>query len=391
MSAFGPRWRLLWLTSSYPRGPQDGTARFVAELAEAVAKSGARCRVVTPARAGERAGIAWEGGVEVVRFDFPGREGTGSLVGSRGLPTRLRADPIGFALRLPPYLAAFATAARRARFARAPDHVDATVAHWLVPAGGLLATALPGAPRPLCIAHSSDVDLLARLPGGGALARALAARMPIGATSTLLTERLAALGVDALDLRLGVAVGPAPTTDGRGLCTLSRLVPGKGLEAAIDAAAATPERALTLLGEGPALAALRTRADRRAVRLHAPGAVVGTAKRAALQAHDMLLFLPEADGGFGARDNLPVAVLEALEAGLGVVCSAVGALPALLGDCPAARVLPTGPDGPAPDAVAAAVAALRALPVAERVAAARVAAAPFAMPAALRRLQRALA
>lgn len=390
------RRRLLIPTSSYPRDESDGTAHFVAALSEACAAAGAQCRVVTPARKGIRPGIAWERGVEVVRFATPAARGRLSLVDDAGLPARFRRGPLSFAALTPAYLSAFATALRQARFRPHADVDDAVVAHWLVPAGWLAAY-LPGLPaRRIAVAHSSDVAWLERMPGGAAQARALAARVRIGATSVALAERLAHLGVASADLRLGVALPDPVHVTSRGaaepprLCTLSRLVRGKGLHRALEVAARSPGRRLTILGDGPLRPELIRQAHELGVELHAPGMVRGATKAAALGAHDVLLFLPASDGGFGREDNLPIAVVEALGAGMGVVASEIPALRAWLADCRAVRLLDGREGGPDVDVAAAAAAALGRIPTAERVAAAHAAAQPFAMPAALDRLDAAL-
>lgn len=390
------RRRLLIPSSSYPRDESDGTAHFVAALSEACAAAGAHCRVVTPARKGTRPGIAWERGVEVVRFATPAARGRLSLVDDAGLPARFRRGPVSFAALTPAYMGAFATAIQQARFRPHADVDDAVVAHWLVPTGWLAAY-LPGLPeRRIAVAHSSDVTWLERMPGGAAQARALAARVQIGATSAALAERLARLGVASADLRLGVALpDPARPADHATatpprLCTLSRLVRGKGLRRAIEVAARSPGRTLTILGDGPLRPELHGHARELGVALHAPGMVRGASKAAALAAHDVLLFLPATDGGFGREDNLPIAVVEALGAGMAVVASELPALQAWLADCRAVRLLDGREGGPDVDIAAAAAAALGRIPSSERVAAAHAAAQPFAMPAALDRLDAAL-
>src|SRR5919201_1382533 len=157
--------RVVVLTTSYPRGPEDPAGRFVADAVERLRARGVDVDVVGPERF-RHFGIAYGAGV---------------------VPN-LRRRP-WLAAALPALLGSFALAARRA--ARGADLVHA---HWL-PAGAVAAAA----GRPFVgTLHGTDVELARRVP---ALARAVLGRARIVvAVSTALAEE--AQGLGARDVRV---------------------------------------------------------------------------------------------------------------------------------------------------------------------------------------------
>ena len=398
---------LLWLTSTYPADEADGAGRFVADLAQACARRGARCVVVTPARrSAPRSSIRIEAGVVVRRFATPFAAGGRGLVDVEGLPQRIQRAPFSALALLPAYLAAFAAAAQAAEN---DERCDAVVAQWLVPSG-VLAASHPAfqrqrrAGRVVAVAHSSDVSALEKLPANRALARWLSANVRVGATSAWLAERLTKLGVtNVADLRLGcfdalggaaeaaVADAGAPATSPQSWTpvVLSRLVAGKGLERAVAVAARLPGRRLRVLGDGPLAASLGGLAAGLKVDLQAHGMVTGARKAALLADADVLFFLPGRQDRWGQQDNLPVAVLEALSAGVAVVASAVGALPTAFAPSDALRLV--DPDASDGEIAAVVVDLLGAKTSRDHYSdGARALAAPFAMDAAIDRLIAAL-
>ncbi|MBM3679635.1 MAG: glycosyltransferase family 4 protein, partial [Actinobacteria bacterium] len=124
--------RVLVLTTSYPRHPDDVAGVFVRDIVEGLRGEGVGVDVVSPARF-RHFGIAY----------------------GDGIPNNLRARP-WLVLLLPAFLLSFAAAARRA--ARGADVV---YAHWLPSALPALAT---GKPIVLQL-WGSDVELARRLPG----------------------------------------------------------------------------------------------------------------------------------------------------------------------------------------------------------------------------------
>jgi glycosyltransferase involved in cell wall biosynthesis len=140
--------------------------------------------------------------------------------------------------------------------------------------------------------------------------------------------RVGYLGVDVERFRPGRSRAPGPPE----IVAIARLVPKKGLEILIDAAvglARSPRSfRVRILGAGPLRADLeaRVRALGVADRVRFEGAV-SRAEVARTLAGATLFALPCTVVGAGCHDGLPVAILEAMAAGLPVVATPVGGIP----------------------------------------------------------------
>ena len=117
-------------------------------------------------------------------------------------------------------------------------------------------------------------------------------------------------------------------------------MPVKGVDVAIEAVAKTAGRVtLVVAGDGPE----RDRLERRAARLGAPVRFVGAVRgrdKAALLADADAFVLPSRRLSNGRTEGAPVALLEAMYAGLPVVASRVGGVPELTGAEDAALLVP---------------------------------------------------
>lgn len=135
---------------------------------------------------------------------------------------------------------------------------------------------------------------------------------------------------------------------------VGRLSPEKGADVLVDALARIPSLPWTacVLGDGPEAAPLRARADRLALgrRISFAGAVPDAPSLHA--AFDVFVLSSRTEG-------TPIALLEALTAGVPVVAAAVGGVPDVVG--PAEAVLVPAED---PATLAAALAAVHAGPAA---------------------------
>lgn len=272
--------KVVVLTTSYPRFEGDGAGRFVAEAVEGIRAAGVRVEVVSPASF-RHFGVAYGDGI------------VGNL---RGRPLR--------SLLLPPMLAAFTRAARRA--ARDADLVHA---HWL-PAG-LVAWATG---RPYVVQlWGTDVELARRAPR---LARPILrqASLVIGASSSL-AEQARDLG--ARDVRLipsgvGVPAEVASEAEPPHVLFAGRLSAEKGILELVEAARGLP---LVVAGDGP----LRDRI---------PGALgfVTHAELQNLYGRAAVVACPSRREGFG------VVCAEAMSHGRPVVATAVGGLADLVVD-----------------------------------------------------------
>jgi glycosyltransferase involved in cell wall biosynthesis len=207
--------KILVLSTSYPRGPDDTAGRFVADAVEGVRARGVEVEVVSPA-AFRHFGIAYGDGI----------------VGN------LRARP-WLALFVPAFLWNF-------RRAAASVDCDLVHAHWL--AAGLVAVTLRR--RPLVVqVWGTDVELARRVPW---LARWILRRARIVvAASTFLAGEARALG--AREVRVVPAGVRIPESVGEPeepphVLYVGRLSPEKGVEELVAAADGLP---LRLVGGGP--------------------------------------------------------------------------------------------------------------------------------------------
>lgn len=350
------------LTTSYPRSPDDYAGRFVAELAGCFANAGDAVSVLAPAPArSERQGdgvtvhgLRYSLGVPTLLF---GAGAPDNLLGRASLGERASAWA-----QVPAFVARLAASCHQRANAW-----DAVISHWLVPCGVVAARAARGLPH-LAIAHSSDVHLLARLPGRAALLRALSrSRSALVLTSESLREpllrcvarfdrRSARWIEEALVQRMGIhlpalpaecartpAATPTPATDGKArgrlrLLALGRLVPVKGLDRLLEALPGL-NVTLTVVGDGPEREALQRQAMRLDVDTRFVGPRHGDAKWQALFDADVVvapsIVLP--DGRF---DTAPVVLLEAMGAARPVIASRVGGAVELIDDGESGLLVP---------------------------------------------------
>lgn len=331
------------LTTSFPRAANDAAGHFVLGFARALVARGHQVEVLAPEPHEAEYRVAPRlDGVEVHWVPYlPRRERQRTFYGA-GVLDNLRRDPAS-ALGLAPFVAGLAleTRARMASW-------DAVVSHWALPCA-LVAGELRGARPHLAVLHSADVFVLERLPTP-LLRRVLATRIGTRARALLFSSRdlrrrflalLDPLVRAELSARAHVCpmgIEPAlPASEQRSvlrarlgldrftLLCLSRLIPLKGIEHAIDAVSALPEVELVIAGYGPLREALEAHAKKRGGRVRFVGAVYGTEKSDWLRAADTFV-LPSIQLASGRTEGMPTTVLEAMEHGLPVIASDVGGL-----------------------------------------------------------------
>lgn len=206
--------KILVLTTSYPRGPEDASGRFVADAVEAARARGFEVEVVSPASF-RHFGIAY----------------------NHGIVGNLRARPW-----LVLFLPAFAWNFRRAARGRECDLVHA---HWL--AAGAVAATL-GKPY-LVQVWGTDVELAQRAPW---LARWILRRacLAIGASEFLVAEarKLGARRARVVPTGVDVPERVDDPDEPPHVLYVGRLSPEKGIE---DFLTATKGLARVIVGAGP--------------------------------------------------------------------------------------------------------------------------------------------
>ena len=289
----------------------------------------------------------------------PAQRATAVLRAALAAPLRT-ARALGWALRQKRHergmFEAFADACVLREDAARADRLHAHFADWPVSVA-VLASILSGTP---CSFTTHAHDLYTADPA--ALRRKVRAARSVATVSDHSRGVLAAIAAPADRRRIhvvrnGVEVGTAhradDQADGRPLVLcVARLVPKKGLDVLVDACARSRAGAgaeWLVLGDGPLRRELERRAAGRA-HLRFAGAVDAAAVAAALS-RATVFALPCRIAADGDHDGLPVALVEALAAGVPVVTTPVAGIPEVVEDGRSGLLVPVDD----PDALAGAV------------------------------------
>lgn len=348
--------RIVVITTSYPRTADDPSGHFVRSSALALVRQGHEVHVVAPGgslldRPRERDGLVIHRAGGGALFAWPG-----AIARAKEAPWRIFASgelAVGVTARL-----------------RALGPVDRAIAHWIVPSAFPLAIAALREPIDV-VAHGADVRLLlgapraareyvisALLRRGGhftfaasaslvALERAIGARLRRDLARASRVEPPAIdvpdVAARAAELRGGLALA----SDEKLAVTACRLIPGKRVDLAIDAARAIAAEGrklrLVVVGDGPERAALERRAE------GAGGAVTFTGSLARREA---LAWVAAADALVhpSGVEAAPTAIREARALGVPVIACDAGDVAAWAKDDPGIVVAE-----PAAEAIAAAL------------------------------------
>ncbi|MBM4196667.1 MAG: glycosyltransferase [Gammaproteobacteria bacterium] len=357
---------VLVVASTVPRRPGDALPAFVLEQVAALQAAHPECDYLLLAP--HEAGAAREevlAGVGIRRFRYCWPETWQRLAYPAILPN-LRRHPWLW-LQVPLLFAAEFAAVIALSRSRRPAVI---YSHWFAPQGIACGAAawLLGIPHVLTT-HAADAEVMRRLPLlGPAVVRGIARRLAaVTAVSTrtagklrgffarpadlaMLDSRLRVLpmGTDVSGLRpatgperlaLQSSLGLAPR---RTVLFLGRLTAKKGVDVLLQAFALVtsrmPDALLLIAGEGEERAALE-RAAAGASGVRFVGYVEGERKRDLLRAAEVFV-LPSVVAADGDAEGLPVALLEALAAGLPCVATDASGAEELLADGVSGFIVP---------------------------------------------------
>lgn len=269
--------KVVFLTTSYPRGEDDFAGRFAAELAERLRGDGVEVDVVAPG----------------AFRDF-------GLAYGDGMTATVRRRPWA----LPPMLASMAHAVRRA--ARDADLVHA---FWLPNAAVALA-----ARKPVVVTlPGTDMELARRAPRPAAWAlRRVRVALPVAEAFAEQARKLGARDVRVIPTGLDLPPEPGEPAEPPEVLYAGRLSEEKGVEELAEVADGLD---LLVAGDGPL----------RALFPQARG-MLPKQELYALMERASVVVCPS------RRDGLPVVCAEAMAHARPVVASAVGGLPDLVRD-----------------------------------------------------------
>jgi glycosyltransferase involved in cell wall biosynthesis len=359
--------KILVVTTSYPRHGDDAAGSFVAAHVAVLRAANHAVDVIAAGDPDTSVSAAENGGSAITRVDHH-IAGAPPLFYGAGAPERFDAAPLAAWLAGAAFVARLLQALRSRLVADSPPGVapDVIESHWLVPCAlAVVALGFRGAHR--AFAHSGDVARLEAMPGGAFLAARLVAA---GATLIFASANLRARFAQLVERAAGPAVAaqvraaavePAssplclapPARQGRAerqwqrtargmggpvILGVGRLVPIKGYDRLVratarlgaDVAAVAGRPTLVILGEGPERARLEAMAARRGIDLLLPGQVAPAAVADWLALAEVFVHpcrqLPD-----GRTEGLPVALREALLAGLPVLATSSGGIDELAG------------------------------------------------------------
>ncbi|WP_062381016.1 glycosyltransferase [Demequina pelophila] len=316
--------RLLVLTSTLPAREGDGTPGFVSDLSRELARDH-EVRVLAPAVPGAAESETLADAVEVRRYRYFPRRWEDLADGAILENVRARRSRL---VQVPFLLGGLAAALRRELRDFRPDAIHA---HWIIPQAAVAAQFAGHVPT---VVTTLGGDLYA-LEGSLAVAakrRALTHARAVTVMSADMRDRAIALGADPatthvmpMGARLRTLAGdepeqaPATRKHPVELLAVGRLVEKKGFDVLLDAIGRLRARThLTIVGDGPE----RARLEQAAARL--PVTFAGTLSREDLDAQyrrAAVAVVPSRRAASGDQDGLPVAMLEAMGAGLPVVGS----------------------------------------------------------------------
>lgn len=333
--------RILINTSTFPCDPNDGSPRFVYDLATHLSDH-FDIVVVAPSPAREQS----HSKVDVRHYPYFWPKRWQRLAYGAGMPNNLKESNLA---RLQvPFLIAAQTKALWQLVRR--ERIDLVNSHWIVPQGlcGAVVHQLTAVPHVVSI-HSSGLNLIRRSRLGRRLGRSILKRTQ----ACILVGEHQREGLDQLgghhtppsirpmgvDLNLFKRDKPINLTQDRPaeLLFVGRLIEIKGLRVLLDALPEilkeVPDVRLKVVGYGPLEDELRSQTQQ----LGLTEQVTFLGKKPhtdvmALMRHCVALVVPSIIDPKGASEGLPTVILEGLASGAAVVASDVGSIRHVVSD-----------------------------------------------------------
>ncbi|HXG66155.1 MAG TPA: glycosyltransferase [Blastocatellia bacterium] len=325
--------KLLILTSSFPRDPNDETCGYIRDFARSLAPEFS-VQVLAPP---DKEAGAWpQDAFTLTRSNSPLPIAIDPFQASADLNCLTSGSirvKLAACLSL---LAFFLTAFRLARRA------DVICSHWMLPSGfiGSLLSRLLARPHTV-IEHSGALHLLMRMRGGRFLVRfIIRGSHRVITVSRNLKERLLALCPDAAGkietIPMGITcAGEAkrlPQTDGeQTILFVGRLCPIKGVPVLLKAAERLNGARVIIAGDGESRAKLEAMARRLSVKATFLGRIDAAQRERLFSLCDVAV-IPSLALPDGRTEGRPVVCLEVMAAGLPVIASRTGGLAEIITD-----------------------------------------------------------
>ncbi len=354
--------RVLFVTTCYPLKPGDSIPGFVADLAQAMVRSGRgiEVKVITPHHAGA-AHRETVNGVEIERFQYALDAEKQCLAVGGGIPDNLRTYPRA-KWQIPGFLASMTRAIHRNL-----GWADVIHAHWVEPAFMALAANLLHR-RPLVVTVHSLKPKRSRLH---AFTLRRADRVLFNSQYTMGQAQRSGYRCDGQVVYQGFdasAFGNARRTgemrnrlgvpaDATLVAAVGRLIEVKGLHVLAEAAdqilAPRPNAHIAIAGYGPMRQQIEQIIARSAAkdRIHLAG-TLDRGEVAQLLADADLFVNPGVVDSRGRAEGLGITTLEAMASGLTVVGSRVGGIPETIIDGVTGLLVPPNDSAALAEAVA---------------------------------------